>query len=175
MTKVPLIDSTDATRWADEVMKVDWAEHARDDAWEILFGWFANAIAAGEKAAARKFREENPDSVARCECCGQERPGSLDTEEGIHLCWRCQATLPPVDEEREARYREALEAAEIELKRNAATWIALEPILSAHVYKYEPRGDGNVWNAYKRWARAEQALAVAEKARAALAEVSHGE
>ena len=75
----------------------------------------------------------------------------------------------------DAELRSALESALRELKRNAATWITLEPILSAHVYEYAPRGDGHVWTAYTRFARPEQALAVAEKARAALAGVSHGE
>lgn len=222
-----LIDSTDATVWADEVMKVDWAVPFEDDAREVLVGWFANAIAAGQNEAARKFREENPDLVGRCEACGKTRPGALDEVGGGHVCWRCLAEMhagayEAAQKEREellrsivplslssklaasarerddltasnddvrqiladerarasradAELRSALESALLELKRNAATWITLEPILSAHVYEYAPRGDGHVWTAYKRFARPEQALAVAEKARAALAGVSRGE
>ena len=144
MTKVPLIDSTDATVWADAAMKVQWAE-SEEEHREILVGWFANAIAAGQKLAGP------------CGECGRAN----DEYERLEskLTGACQA----------------LESAERELKRNAATWIALEPILSAHVYEYAPRGDGHVWTAYTRFARPEQALAVAEKVRAALAGVSHGE
>lgn len=201
-------------------MKVDWAVPFDDDARVILVGWFANAIAAGQNEAARKFREENPDPVGRCEACGKTRPGTIDDDEGIHVCWRCLAQMhagayEAAQKEREelfrsivplslsqklaasarerddltasnddvrqiladerarasrvdAQLRSALESALRELKRQVSAWVGLEPILSAHVYEHVGV-DGHVWNAYTRFARPEQALAVAEKARAALA------
>lgn len=28
-----------------------------------------------------------------CECCGETLPGSTATDEHVHMCWQCQATL----------------------------------------------------------------------------------
>jgi hypothetical protein len=66
----------------------------------------------------------------------------------------------------------ALNGAIQELRRQAAAWLTIAPILEAHVY--EPRSDGHVWSAFTRWNRGSQALEVAASLRAICDRIENG-
>ena len=73
------------------------------------------------------------------------------TDEGVTV------TFP--DKEQRSEWLRAARAAYDELKRQAAAWVTVAPILEAHHY------EGTNWNAFTRWNRASQALVVAERLR----------